>query len=596
MRSNKPKEARDAARKPAQAAQPARQHAAQHPGQPWGIYTAVAALAIIVLFWAYSPAMHTGFLFDDNTFQQFTLPPASAPLSSWIGPTRQLLMASYWVNLQISQQDTFSFHVFNLLFHCVTSGLIFLIVRRFLEWSGAEPLHEPSHRTLLAAFAALLFLFHPVQTESVAYIAGRSESLCGLFAAAAIAAFLYRRTTAISWSRAAAVVLLFVAAMLTKEQAVVIPAFFLLTDFWWNPGFSVRGIRGNWRLYLPLAAGATAGIALVWKMILGIGTGGSAGFGMKDFTWYQYLFTQFRALFVYLFTFVLPVNLTVDWDFPISKSILDHGSLAGLLVLLAFAAAAWHYRRRFPLAAFGYFAFLLLLAPTSSILPIKDPVAERRMYLPIIGLLLILVDLLGRLKLDRKTLSIVCAIVLLFAIGLTHARAWVWSDAIALWEDTARKSPNKARAHFQLAFAYYEQGRFDGAIAEFQKTSELETPNYNLLVDWAEVYDAANQLDPALAKLRQAAALEPTAHVYSQIGRNYAKRSRWNEAMEAFNTAEKLDPSFPSTYAYKGLLYLANNNPAAAVPEFQHALKLDPNLQPAQQGLVQAQQRLRGAR
>src|SRR5207302_3599197 len=182
--------------------------------------------------------------------------------------------------------------------------------------------------------------------------------------------------------------------------------------------------------------------------------------------------------------------------------------------------------------------------------------------------------------------------LLLFAVGLTRARAWVWSDAIALWEDTARKSPNKPRAHFQLAYAYYEQGRFDRAIAEFQKTSELETPNYNLLVDWAEAYDGANQLDPALAKLRQAAALEPTAHVYSQIGRNYAKRSRWNEAMEAFNTAEKIDPSFASTFAYKGLVHLANNNAAAAAAEFQHALKLDPNLQPAQQGLAQAQQRL----
>lgn len=588
MRSNKPKEARAAVRKPVQARQTA--------GQPWGIYAAVAAVALVVLFWAYSPVMHAGFLFDDNTFQQFTLPPASAPLSSWIGPSRPMLMLSYWVNTQISQQDTFSFHLFNLLFHCTTSVLIFLIVRRLLDWSGSEALHEPSHRTLLAAFAALLFLFHPVQTESVAYIAGRSESLSGFFAAAAIAAFLYRRTTAISWPRAAAVVALSGAAMLSKEQAVAIPALFLLIDFWWNPGFSLRGIRGNWKLYLPLAACATAGVALLWKMILGIGTGGSAGFGMKDFTWYQYLFTQFRALFVYLFTFVVPVNLTLDWDFPISRSILDHGSLAGLLVLLAFAAAAWHYRRRFPLAAFGYFAFLLLLAPTSSILPIKDPVAERRMYLPIVGLLLILVDLLGRLKLDRKTLSIVCAIVLLFAVGLTHARAWVWADAVSLWEDTARKSPNKARAHFQLAFAYYEQGRFDRAIAEFQKTSELEPPNYNLLVDWAEVYDAANQLDPALAKLRQAAALEPTAHVYSQIGRNYAKRSRWSEAMDAFNTAEKIDPGFPSTYAYKGLLHLANNNPAAAVPEFQHALRLDPGLQPAQQGLIQAQQRLRGAR
>src|SRR5207237_786306 len=156
--------------------------------------------------------------------------------------TRQLLILSYWLNVQISQQDTLSFHVFNLLIHCATSGLVFLIVLRFLEWSGARSFHEPSRRILLAAFAALLFLFHPVQTESVAYIAGRSESLSGFFAAAAIAAFLYRRSTAISWAGAAAVVVLFVAAMLSKEQAVVILAFLLLIDFWWNPGFSLRGI------------------------------------------------------------------------------------------------------------------------------------------------------------------------------------------------------------------------------------------------------------------------------------------------------------------------------------------------------------------
>src|SRR5262249_39161500 len=144
-------------------------------------------------------------------------------------------------------------------------------------------------------------------------------ALSGMFALACLAAFVYRRSNAISWTGVLAVLALFVAAVLSKEQAIVIPAVLLLTDFWWNPGFSLKGIFGNWKLYGLMAVGGVAGIALVWKLILGQGTGGSAGFGIMP--WYQYLFTQFRALWVYILSFVLPANLNVDWEFDISRTL-----------------------------------------------------------------------------------------------------------------------------------------------------------------------------------------------------------------------------------------------------------------------------------
>src|SRR5262249_16817763 len=153
--------------------------------------------------------------------------------------------------------------------------------------------------------------------------------------------------------------------------------------------FSFAGVRANWRLHLAMAVGAVCGVAFFWKLIT---QANSAGFALKEFTWYQYLFTQFRAIFVYIGTFLLPARLTADWDFAISKSIMDHGAWAGLVVLLALAGAAWYYRRRFPLATFGFFMFLILMAPTSSIIPILDPIAERRLYFAMPGLLLIVVD------------------------------------------------------------------------------------------------------------------------------------------------------------------------------------------------------------
>lgn len=565
--------------------------AAASPPRPIGGYAAAAA-AIILFFCAYSPVLHTPFVFDD-TKQIFALAQGSQSLWVWVHtPIRPLLQATYWFNNQLSHDDTYTYHVVNLLIHAVTSALVWLILLRLAEWSGMEV----RRRQLLAAFGGILFLLHPAQTEAVAYIAGRSESFSGMWSAAAIAAFLYRKHVKISWLETALVFLLALAAMLSKEQAVVLFAVFALTDFWWSPGFSAKGIAGNWRLYVPMLAGAIGAVALLAKLILGVGTGGSAGFSIKEFTWYQYLFTQFRGIWVYIAHFVLPVNLNVDWDFGISRTLFDKGAIVGLIGLVGLAIAAWIYREKFRLAAYGYFLFLLLLAPTSSILPIKDTVADRRLYLPMVGLLLIAMDLASRLKIERKVLAAVCALIAIAATAATYARAEVWSDPVTLWEDTAKKSPDKWRVHFQLGLAYYLQQRYDLAVPAFERAASLGKPDHELLIDLGLAYDGQHQFAKALETLNQAAALEPTAHVYSQIGKVYAEQNRWKEAMAAFDEAERIDPNFPATYAYKGLVHIATGDPRGAIPLFQKALSIDPAFQPARDGLLQAQQQLRAPR
>jgi Tfp pilus assembly protein PilF len=504
----------------------------------------------------------------------------------WLRNVRPALMFSYWVNAHFWKDDPYSYHIVNVVLHCVTSGLVFLIVRRLLEWSGSDK----SRGVLLAGFAAGVYLLHPVQTEAVAYLAGRSEALSVMFFMGAYTVFLYRDRPAVSWRNVAAVMVLFGLALLSKEHTIVLPALLLLTDYWWNPGFSGRGIRGNWKIYVPLALGAAGGVALFWSIITRAET---AGFGMKDFTWYQYFFTQCRALFVYVAMFLLPARLTVDWDFPISRTILDRGALFGLIVLVALAVAAWRWRRRFPLAAFGFFTFLVLMAPTSSVLPIRDPIAERRLYLAMPGLLLIAVDLLGRLKLSRGTLAAVCGLIVLAAAVATRARAAVWSDALALWQDTAEKSPNKARVRFQLGYAYYENGRPDLAVAEFEKTAQLEPPTYNLLVDWGLAYDALNRPEEALAKFRQAAAIERTAHIHSQIGMVLAKQGRYEEALDALATAASIDASFAMTYVYRGNIRLIQNRPAEAIAGYERALQIQPAHEEARRNLQKAREMLK---
>lgn len=555
----------------------------------WPLLAAVAA-AFVAVWWAYAPALSGPFLFDDQILP-FAMPSFTGqPLMAWLKNDRPVLMFTYWLNQQASGSDPFSYHVFNVVIHCITAGIVFLIVRRFLEWSALE---RPSvqagldaqRRNLLAAFSGLLFLLHPVQSEAVAYLAGRSESLSVMLVFAAFAVFLYRRDQRIGWTTTLAMLVLFAASLLTKQQTIALPILLLLTDFWWNPGFSFQGIRENWKLYLTLALGALGGIAFFWKLLT---TATTAGFGLKDLTWYQYLFTECRALFVYLREFIFPVGLTADWDFPISKTILDRGALFGLIALLALAAAAWHYRRRYPLATFGFFAFLVMMAPTSSILPIRDPIAERRLYFGILGLILITADLLSRVRLPRANLTAALAAVLLIFTVATHSRAEVWSGAIPLWQDTVEKSPGKSRAHFQLATAYSDAGQCDHAVAEFEKASHLELDYQtrdNLLVDWGLALECAGQPQQALAKLREAAATEPTAHVYTQICKVYGDHAQWSEAMEALAAAEKIDNTYAPIYDYRGNVYLSTNRFAEAVREYQHALELDPGLESSRHNL-----------
>ncbi len=548
--------------------------------------------ALCAVFWAYGPALHGTFLFDDANLP-FSLNNFNPSLGESLAGARKLLMLTYWVDTRIGGDDPYSYHVVGVLIHIVTAALVFLIVRRLLEWSKSPEVGQlTASRNLLAAFAAAVFLLHPAQTEAVAYIAGRSEALSAMFFFAAFTVFLYRREAAIRWRESALVLLLFLAALLSKEQTMVLPALLLATDYWWNPGFSLAGIRGNWRVYAPVAAGALAGLAVIWRVIV---TAETAGFQLKDFTWYQYFFTQCRALFVYIGIFLWPASLNADWNFPISRTLFQYGAIVGLLALVALAIVAWIYRRRFPLASYGFLAYLLLMSPTSSIYPIQDAIAERRLYFSMIGLLLIAVDFLGRVKLDRRMLAYACAAVALAAAIGTHARAAVWSDPVRLWEDTATKSPDKFRARFQLGFAYYQSQQFDRAVAEFQKAGALQARSpiekTNLLVDWGLALDGLNRWSDGIDKLRQAASGDPSAHVYSQIGMIYAKHNEFPPALEALDRAQKLDPGFTMTYIYRGQIDELMRDPAAAEREYQHALQLEPNNELARQGLLRLRSR-----
>ena len=549
---------------------------AQKPKRVWWPWAAALAGLIVVLA-VYDPALSGAFVLDDRYLPFMDPSAAQMPFQTWVTGLRPLLYFSYWLNFQSSGTDPNMYHLTNVFLHFLGSLVIALIAARLLELAGTTG----RARTVLSVIAGGLFLLHPLQTESVAYVASRSEVLSVLLYMSAFAVFLYRRTDSITILRAAAIVVLFGAAISTKEHTLTLGALLLMTDYYWGLG----GIRKNGLLYGMLTAAGAAGAFVVWRALSDAPT---AGFSVAAFTPASYFFTQCRVIWTYIRLFFLPFGQNVDPDVAVSHGLLDHGAIFGLAALIALVAAAWIYRKRWPLAAFGIFMFLLLLAPTSSLIPIIDVSAERRMYLPFLGLVLVCLEFLRRLKVSQA--AWVGAAVLAICSVLTYQRSSVWANPVALWQDAASKSPQKWRPHFQLASALSESGDCADAAKAFDAASRLAPPSFDLLLDWGLALDCAGDWQDALVKLQQSSTLQPSAHVQSQIGMVYAKHRKWEEALAALAQAERIDPNFEMTYVYRGGILEATGDKAGAATQYKRALALNPLNSVARDALARVSQ------
>ena len=546
------------------------------PKRDWWPWAAALAGLFLVLE-VYGPALNGAFVLDDRYLPFMDPAIAQASIKGWVLGLRPLLSFSYWLNYQSSGTESYAYHLTNVFLHFLGSIVIGLVAAKLLTLGGTTG----RERNILSVIAGGLFLLHPMQTESVAYVASRSEVLSVLLYFSGFAVFLYRRTESITILRSLAIVALFAAAISTKEHTLTLAALLLMADYFWGLG----GIRKNWPLYGILAIAGAWGAFVVGRVLKGAST---AGFNVPGLTPTTYFFTQCRVIWTYVRLFFLPAGQNVDPDVAVSASLLDHGAIAGLLGLVALVVAAWIYRKRFPLAAFGVFMFILLLAPTSSFIPISDVQAERRLYLPFLGLVLICLEFLRRLKWSQMVGAGVA--ILAVCSVLTYQRSQVWASPIDLWKDAAAKSPKKWRPRFQLAYAYYDAGDFARASDAYEAASHLEPPGFNLLVDWALALDAQGKPQEALIKLQQASILESSAHVQALIGMVYAKQSKWQEALAALERAEKIDPRFDVTYLYRGNIYEAAGDKAAAAAQYQRALALNPVNEAARVALARVSQ------
>ncbi len=422
------------------------------------------------------------------------------------GLYRPITALTYWIDLRLFGPNPLGFHLENLLWHTATALVVLVLLRRL--WPN-----EP----LMALMGAALFAVHPVHTEAVAWVTGRSEILAAFWG---LLAFLAHRRADIEESPISlwriAALAAWLVALGAKEMAATVPLLLLMSDAmvggpsgWWRPGrIAIR--------YGPYAALAVAYL-VVRSSVLG---------HFQTLELYRAFHgaplsvrgpTMLKVGAAYVGRLLFPVNLNAEWIFPKAQGLTDGPlPLLALALLAALVGLAWAVRRTAQPVAWGILWSGLALLPVSNLVPIGEMGAERFLYFSSVGACSALAWVIIRgfqhfkeaVPRAHTTLpgALGCAALILFSAN-TIKRNRDWSDDLVLLEKTVRQSPRSVRVNRNLGKLLQRKGRY--AEAEHFLKRGVEIMEGTLGPDHPKVATSLNNLAWHYTKRGQYAKAEP---------------------------------------------------------------------------------------
>jgi tetratricopeptide (TPR) repeat protein len=444
------------------------------------------ALAMSATIVAYSPSIRGPFLFDDlseivdNPAIRTLLPPWRPMFEGGELPHRPLPYLSFALNYRVGRLgaalfgttplDPLPFHVVNLLIHLLNGWLLYRIVRTLLARQGIAAGDFLPPR-MIAALSAALWLVHPLQSQAVSYVYQRIELLAALATLATCAAFLKAAAAVRPLPWVALATIACGLGMACKEWVVVVPVVVLLLDrsFLAASWHDVFSRRGAWHLAL----------FATWPILFAIVAVQRDRYPEAGFsTWQSLVYATNQPLVVlwYLSRLVLPAGLSIDHGTVLRKDLLGRDlwllvPAAG--VLAAAGWAAWSLPQR-PAASFMILAFLLLLAPTSSILPVQDVCVEHRMYLA--SAIPLTAAVIAGSRLGPVVLP--AALVATIALAtITAVRNTVYRLPLTAWHDAIEKSGGSSRSLARFGTELSKLDRHDEAIAACAAAVERNPQN-----------------------------------------------------------------------------------------------------------------------
>jgi hypothetical protein len=460
------------------------------------------------LLWFAALAAFGGCIFAKFVFDDFSLFSKSAVMlpERWIDcfrQTRPLTELTFWLNDALFGRSPISWHVVDLALHLAAVALVWDVLRKLIgDRAGL--------------IAAAIFAVHPLMTEPVAYVFARATLLATLFSLLAMRNWIAGKFwIATAW---------FAVAMLAKEECAALPIVLILLPRP-IPRLQSRDHRERSAFAAMLLITLAIGLRTLQAAAAIPGSGAGAHAGISPLS---YLESQGVAIWRYLRLFLIP------WGFSIDPSLARPPLWIAILAWTALAAVCLiPFRGRF-----WFLMGLLLLAPSSSILPAADLAADRRMYLPMIAFCACAGIVLEAV--DRR--AIVAIILGLIAISIRYSI--LWTNPEALWSEAKRLAPQAVRPRIQLARALPP----DKALEELADAPDVDV-------------------------------------VATERGRLLLTLGRPADALSAFGRALALNPNDARAISNRAVALAALGSPDVAIAEFQRALEKDPCLSDARENL-----------
>ncbi|MFA5146779.1 MAG: tetratricopeptide repeat protein [Candidatus Omnitrophota bacterium] len=514
----------------------------------------LAFISIII----YSNSLGGEFIWDDELFvvrnisirkleniPSFFTDPSTVALGALAKDVyRPFTTVSYSLDYFLWRLNAFGYHLSNVLLHSCNGILVCVLL-----WLI-------SGNFLVAFFSALLFLAHPVQTEVVSWVSGRSSVLFTFFYLASLISYV--RYSASSKKRFLALSIASCAiALFSKEMAVTLPLAIILYDvhFAGKKGWKPRAL-----VYAPYFALAAFYVITRSAMLGRVSQMGWWG----ESPYYTFL-TMLKVVVDYVRVLFLPTKLyAVFYLMPLSTSVVEKDVLVAIALLVLACAALLAAYRRERLISFAMGWFFISLLPVLNIVPLKALEAERFLYLPSIGFCIFLAAMMEKFTRGsdgragrRRLIAIVAAVLIASAYSVrTMERNEDWKNAVAICEKNIEVTPLNSWVFNSLGTYLTEKGDYEKALRYLKKAEVISGGFYITYNNLGHCYLKMGKVDRAIEEFRVSISLKPDfVESRNALGVAYASAGRYDEAAAEFEEARKINPEFLNTYLNIGRIW-----------------------------------------
>ena len=544
---------------------------------------AIILLGIIV----YSNSFSCSFQFDDfvNIVDESRIRNLSDIKTIFeSNQSRPIPVFSFAVNYHLNGYDVWYWHLFNLVVHLICSLAVYWLTMLIFSSPVMREQKISQQKRMIAVFVGLLFVSHPLATQSVTYIVQRMTSMAAMFYILSLCFYLKARMSErgmiVKSILFSASFLMAISAIFSKENAFTIPVAIFMTEIFFLRKEKKWLNLKDYRIWLIVIAFSGIILFILHNYSISVFDPILPSKGRTyTITPSNYLFTQFSVILKYIQLLVVPLNQRIDYIFPISETLFNARTLSSLLVIISLIISAVFLFKKSRVLSFSILFFFLALSVESSFIPIDDIIFEHRTYLPSVGFFLFVVPGLIQLSGEKYRYWAAGFFVLVILINsfLTYERNEIWKDPFTLWNDNIKKEPECARAYMNRGHAYESSGEYALALEDYTKAIALSPRYPNPYYNRAHTYGTLKEWNKAISDYSKAIELIPDwVTAYNNRGVAYGNIGDSENAIADYTKAIGLTPDYADAYYNRAYQYWSNKEFGLAKEDYTKVISLTP--------------------